>query len=209
MYFAVATVLIFLPFSVSSLGNVLLPGGLIGDVARPRDSRVSLAEAIFIDAFTHRVHASETLTRLLDFCKVSGLEYSEKLYRLALSYHIKWGMSHPDVAAHIAAEPIALFPELPLDTMVRVYSSIVARYLCTEGVLNEDNAVSLALSFAEKLEDSDRQTSRLQPDRRFQAINHGFVQFLSLFVRFNETKGWKLATLFGNGWQTEARRLGL
>ncbi|GFY52246.1 hypothetical protein TNIN_225191 [Trichonephila inaurata madagascariensis] len=192
--------------------SVFPPDMFVSDIPclpGPRDSRVPLAETIFIDAFTQRVHASETLTRLLDFCKVSGLEYSEKLYRIALSYHIKWGMSHPDVAAHIAAEPIALFPNLPLDTMVRVYSSIVARYLCTEGVLNENNAVSLALSFAEKLEDCNRQTSRLRPDHRSQTINHGLAQFLSLFVHFDEIKGWKLATLYGNGWQTEARRLGL
>ncbi|GFR25317.1 hypothetical protein TNCT_400161 [Trichonephila clavata] len=81
MYFALATVLIFLPFSVSSLGNFVLPGRLVVDVARPRDSHIPLAEAIFIDAFTQRVHASETLTRLMDFCNVTGLEYSESVYQ--------------------------------------------------------------------------------------------------------------------------------
>ncbi|GFQ75624.1 hypothetical protein TNCT_273031, partial [Trichonephila clavata] len=174
-----------------------------------RYSHVPLADAIFIDAFTQRVHASETLTRLLDFCKVTGLEYSETFYPLALSYHIKWGMSHPDVAAHIAAEPITLFPDLPLDTMIRVYSSIVARYLRTEGVLNEVNALSLAWSFAEKLKDCGRQTSKLRPDYRNQAIHNTLAEFLSSFVYFNETKGWKLVTIYRKAWQTEARRLGL
>ncbi|GFY52245.1 hypothetical protein TNIN_225181 [Trichonephila inaurata madagascariensis] len=118
-------------------------------------------------------------------------------------------MTHPDVAAHIAAEPIALFPNLPLNTIIRVYSSIVARYLCTEGVLNEVNAPSLAWSFAEMLEDCESQISNLQPDYQSQAISKGFINFLSSFVRFNDTKGWKLATIFGNAWQNEARRLGL
>ncbi|GFR02990.1 hypothetical protein TNCT_363551, partial [Trichonephila clavata] len=128
---------------------------------------------------------------------------------IALSYQFQWGTSHPDVAAHVAADPIALFPNLPLNIMSRVYSSIVARYLRSEGVLNEVNALSLAWSFAEKLEDYNRRTSKLLPDYRSQAINNAFAEFLSSLVRFNEDNAWLLAAVCGNAWKTEARRIGL
>ncbi|GFY52244.1 hypothetical protein TNIN_225171 [Trichonephila inaurata madagascariensis] len=123
---------------------------------------------------------------------------------MALAAHIKWGMTRPDISSQIATNHVALFPNFPLNTMIRVYSSMIARYLYTEGVLNEINAPSLAWSFAEMLEDCESQTSN-----RTQAISNAFINILSSFVHLNNTKGWKLAIISGNAWQTEAHRLGL
>lgn len=170
---------------------------------------VPQAESTFIDTFTQAVYASRALTQLLDFSHVTAAEHYESTYRTAVESHIKWGMTHAEAAANLAVRNIAKFPNLSLDSMTRIYSSLVAHYLYTEEILNEENAQSLAWSFAENMESSTNQVLKLLPDYQSQAVNHGFLNFLSSFVQFNEGKGWKLAAIFQNAWQQEAMRLGL
>ncbi|GFT63756.1 hypothetical protein NPIL_246741 [Nephila pilipes] len=174
-----------------------------------RNKSVAPAESIFIDSFTQIVDASGPLSQLLDLSQTTGVEYHDFIYRRALAAHAEWGMTPLDVSAAIAAGPIIKFPNLPKSTMTRVYSSVVARYLLTEGVLNESNAQFLARWFAETMENSANQISSFLPEYQYQAISNGFINFLSSFVQFTPKKGWKLASLYGKAWKTEAIRLGI
>ncbi|GFS66286.1 hypothetical protein NPIL_549771 [Nephila pilipes] len=122
---------------------------------------------------------------------------------------MEWKMLQPEMCADIGSRPIANFPHLSLDIMIRVYSKITSRYLYTEGILTIANAQPLANTFAKMIENSAEGILLSECDSKFEAINNGFINFLSSFIQFLPPKGWKLCVTYGNSFQLEAANNGL
>ncbi|GFT14885.1 hypothetical protein NPIL_61841 [Nephila pilipes] len=122
---------------------------------------------------------------------------------------MEWKMLQPEMCADIASHPIVSFPHLSLDIMIGVYSKVTARYLYTEGILTIANAQALANTFAKMIENSATGILLSESDSRFEAINDGFIKFLTSFIQFLPPKGWKLCVTYGNFFQMEAANKGL
>ncbi|GFT26402.1 uncharacterized protein NPIL_277881, partial [Nephila pilipes] len=140
---------------------------------------------------------------------MTGLQYSQFLYRYALDWSLKWGVFKSELAAEFASRPIKYnFLILPLETMVRVYGNVMGRFFYSEGILTEENAQNLALEYAKSFEESAKRNLSDQYNSKLLAIGEGFIGFLLSHITMSPEKGWRFAIFYGDTWLLETLEYG-
>ncbi|GFY38353.1 hypothetical protein TNIN_309441 [Trichonephila inaurata madagascariensis] len=89
-----------------------------------------------------------------------------------------YNVSNPDQLAHSCVEPISRFQKpLAMPVLARVYGNTFAKITFLAGVLDQDNAGSMALTFANILRECVKQYESSDPDWKFKALTKGCVDF--------------------------------
>ncbi|GFT46839.1 uncharacterized protein NPIL_295201 [Nephila pilipes] len=170
-----------------------------------KDISISSATNTFVESFTQVVYCSDTLTQLFDFSEITALQYSRFVYRYAEYWLTRWCTRNVYIAAEFATRPlINNFCTLPLDTMVRAFSNIMARFIYFERILTLDNAEEFGLAYAKAIEESAKRNLKGTTDSKFLSIGEGFVDFATSVLVMTPKRGWRLAMVFGEGWLLEA-----
>ncbi|GFS34977.1 hypothetical protein NPIL_551561 [Nephila pilipes] len=159
----------------------------------------------FVSAFTQEVKSSSVLSELFDMKGNSGEGLGQYIYNDARKNLQSFGVEDAENAAAYATQHLSQdFPVLTFDTLVKVFGTIMARYLSSEGILNEGNSQTLAMEYAKSFEDSANSNMNSQVGSKFIAIGQGFVPFVTSIVQMTPEKGNKIATYFGDAWKLEA-----
>ncbi|GFT63749.1 hypothetical protein NPIL_246711 [Nephila pilipes] len=163
------------------------------------------AEKIFLKTFAQFVHCSDILVQLLDQSQITGQQYEQLAYKFVAETQSKCGAKQPEALAKIATRYIGLnFSTLHLANIIRIYASTIARFMYSEGILFEKNALELAIALATAIERNSKRNMNCQTQCKFYPINNGSVNFLDSYVEMSPEKGEKLAVIYGYEFLLEA-----
>ncbi|GFQ68553.1 uncharacterized protein TNCT_108581, partial [Trichonephila clavata] len=112
------------------------------------------------------------------------------------------GARKPEKIADFSTRPMAQnFNVFTREEMVRVYSSVAASYLDSQGILTQDNAKDLANQYANTFEKSANETVvEDDPTSKFEAVGNGLMEFLMSVDTMTVEKGWVGAIYYESEW---------
>ncbi|GFY57130.1 hypothetical protein TNIN_409631 [Trichonephila inaurata madagascariensis] len=159
--------------------------------------------SIFYSTCQEAVLSNEILLELFDFSHVTPDEYARGMHQ-----HIMNAMKAaqvPDALEQtgICTNNIAKYHKtlnLPLVLRVNVYTT--AKFLLLKGILNEQNAVPLALTFTSFLEKHAKQcVTAGNTEWRFKVLMDGFYDFVAKLNLVCKESAYIIAALISNEWR--------
>nr|7DFE_A Chain A, B6 protein [Trichonephila antipodiana]7DFE_B Chain B, B6 protein [Trichonephila antipodiana] len=109
--------------------------------------------ATFISNFHSIVQSSKTLLNLFDVAEENPLEFAKCMYELVLKSANSLGVLNPHlIANNIYQSVVSNLDILHSSAMVNLYANAMAGSLFLEGILNSDNAATLAKKCANDME---------------------------------------------------------
>ncbi|GFQ68550.1 uncharacterized protein TNCT_108561 [Trichonephila clavata] len=156
----------------------------------------------FIDTFVQLVYESDSLMDLFDLSKTPAIEYTQHAYKHFVTVLASLGARKPEKIADFSTRPMAQnFNVFTREEMVRVYSSVAASYLDSQGILTQDNAKDLANQYANTFEKSANETVvEDDPTSKFEAVGNGLMEFLMSVDTLTVEKGWVGAIYYESEW---------
>ncbi|GFX47305.1 transposable element Tcb1 transposase [Trichonephila clavipes] len=160
--------------------------------------------AIFMSTFHQKVHSSKVLSELLDFSGMTAEEFSRKVHPYILSSHNKYKVANALQSARSCAEQISKCRRpLNLSIIVRAHGYTVSKFAYFEGVLDERNAASAALIFADLLRGHAVQLKGSgDSDWKVNALCLGFIDFMNYYHLFSKESIPLLAKIYMNEWKS-------
>ncbi|GFW70932.1 hypothetical protein TNCV_190231 [Trichonephila clavipes] len=174
------------------------------DIIIPREFLSDKSRCVqFETAFVEEVHSSKILAEFFDFSQISSLDFSRIMEPYISSVLKAYNISNPIQLAHSCVEPIPQFQKpLAMPVLARIYGNTFAKITFLAGILDQDNAVSMALIFANTLQECIQQYESSDPEWKFKVLIKGCADFtesvhinskdfapLSILIYANE---WKL-----------------
>ncbi|GFY41904.1 uncharacterized protein TNIN_247521 [Trichonephila inaurata madagascariensis] len=156
----------------------------------------------FVDTFVQLVYKSDILKDLFDLSETPAIEFAGYVHKHFVPMLASLGARNPEKIADFATRPMAQnFKLFTREEMVRVYSSVAASYLYSQGILIQDNAKDLANQYANTFEKSANETVvENDPTSKFKAIGNGLMEFLmSKDTLTVEKPGWEPFITKANG----------
>ncbi|GFX47303.1 uncharacterized protein TNCV_1914031 [Trichonephila clavipes] len=138
---------------------------------------------IFVSTFQKGVHSSKILSELFDFSRFTADEFIKKIHPYILSTHMRYKVSNAPQSAASCVETVSKYHKpLNIALMVRIYGYTVSKFAYSQGNLDEMNAMSEALTFADLLrEHSIRFKESSDPDWKFKALSYGARDWYQIF----------------------------
>ncbi|GFY41902.1 uncharacterized protein TNIN_247501 [Trichonephila inaurata madagascariensis] len=151
----------------------------------------------FVDTFVQLVYESNTLKDLFDLSETPAIEFASYAHKHIATELASLGAKNPERVADFATRPMAQnFKVFTREEMVRVYSSVAASYLYSQGILMQDNAQDLANEYANSFEKSANETVvENDPTTKFKAVGNGFMEFLMSKGTLTHEKAWTVAII--------------
>ncbi|GFY18382.1 uncharacterized protein TNCV_2396111 [Trichonephila clavipes] len=156
----------------------------------------------FVDTFVQLVYESNTLKDLFDFSETPAFEFASHTHKRIADTVASLGAKNPERIADFATRPMAQnFKVFTREEMVRVYSSVAASYLYSQGILIQDDAKDLANQYADACEKSANETVvENDPTSKFKAIGNGLEEFLMLKDTLTVEKAWMGVIYYESEW---------
>ncbi|GFR15069.1 hypothetical protein TNCT_607121 [Trichonephila clavata] len=140
---------------------------LIDDTLVPDYPTDLSSVALFEATFQEEVRTCRILREVFDFSDINPAEFSKRVYPYILSTHKKFKLLNALQASQSCVYHIAKYQKkLNRSILARIYANTVSKLAFAKGVLDEENAEDLALSFASFIE-------KMQGDSRKQVIETG------------------------------------
>ncbi|GFR12039.1 hypothetical protein TNCT_555281 [Trichonephila clavata] len=173
--------------------TIIVPGSLT----------VPPSVAIFMSTFQKEIHSSEILSELWDITRITVPELRRKMQPYILSVHKKYEVANSLQSTKSSLEPISKYRKpLTQSIIVRIYCNTASKFAYYEGVLDEENAVSLALAFADILRGLGIRLKRSgDPDWKINALARGFIDFMNCFHLFSRESIPRLVAVYINEWK--------
>ncbi|GFV67397.1 hypothetical protein TNCV_4307681 [Trichonephila clavipes] len=159
--------------------------------------------AIFFSTCEEAVLSSEILLELFDFSHVTLEEYIKGMRK-----HIAHAMRAAQVPdarqqTDICTKQISKYHKtLNIALVLRINAYTTAKFLFLKGVLNEQNAVPLALTYAGFLEKYATEYKKAgDPDWKFKDLVNGFYNFIASLSLVCKESGYLVAILVNNEWK--------
>ncbi|GFW70928.1 hypothetical protein TNCV_190191 [Trichonephila clavipes] len=159
--------------------------------------------SIFESILQEEVRSSELLSELFDFSHVTSEEFSKKMYRYIFSTYKKYKVLRDVPYIHSCINSISKYHKtITIPFLVRVFANSVSKVAFTEGILNMENAESMALIFANIIrEKAERYLRSGDLEWKYKAMQQAWQEFSQRFQLISE-KCIVLATLiFGEAWK--------
>ncbi|GFQ83611.1 hypothetical protein TNCT_425851 [Trichonephila clavata] len=159
--------------------------------------------AIFSSTLQEEVRSSEFLSELFDFSHVSSEEFSRKMYRYMFSTYKKYKVLRDVPYIQSCIDSISSYHKtITIPFLVKVFANSVSKVAFVEGILNEENAESMALIFADIIREKGERFFRTgDPEWQYKAMQQAWQEFSMRFQLISE-KCIVLATLvFGDAWK--------
>ncbi|GFY57126.1 uncharacterized protein TNIN_409591 [Trichonephila inaurata madagascariensis] len=158
---------------------------------------------IFLFPFQEAVRSSNALSDLFDFSQISPVDFIEKMYPHILAVHKRYKVSNALQLTQSSVVPIVKYHlSLNLPLLVRVYAYTVSKIAYAEGILDEENAVSMAFTFADIMRESAKRYKKSgNADWKFKALSHGFEDFMTKFDLFSKENLPLIGEIYGNEWK--------
>ncbi|GFY57128.1 hypothetical protein TNIN_409611 [Trichonephila inaurata madagascariensis] len=174
------------------------------EIIRPGSGTLQPCVAIFMSTFHQKVHSSEVLSELLDFSGMTAEKFSRKVYPYILSTHNKYKVANAVQLASSCAEQISKCRRpLNLSVIVKTHGYTVSKFAYFEGVLDEGNAVSVALTFSDLLRGHAVQLKASgNPDWKMNALCLGFIDFMNYYHLFSKESIPLLDKIYINEWKS-------
>ncbi|GFR15072.1 hypothetical protein TNCT_607141 [Trichonephila clavata] len=205
----IGILLIFLILAKSQVGS-LSSSRLFSEFPESEDDAIIVpgsgtlppCVAIFMSTFHQKVHSSKILSELLDFSEMTAEEFSKKVQPYILSTHTKYKVENAPQSVRSCIEQISKCRRsLSLSVIVRTHGYTVSKFAYYEGVLDERNAVSAALTFADLLRGQAVQQKRSgDPDWKMSALSLGFIDFMNYFHLFSKESIPLLLKIYIDEW---------
>ncbi|GFR34000.1 b6 protein [Trichonephila clavata] len=143
--------------------------------------------ATFVSNFHNIVQSSKTLLNLFDVTDVNLLEFAKCMYEFVLKSANSLDVLNPHlIANHIYQSILSNLDILHSSVMINLYANAMARSLFHEGILNLDNAATLAKKCANDMEAFDKKMvetgNPISKIQDFPAVSSGVLGNLSLPV---------------------------
>ncbi|GFR12035.1 hypothetical protein TNCT_555261 [Trichonephila clavata] len=158
---------------------------------------------IFVSTFQKEIHSSTILSELFDFSRYTAEEFIKKIHPYILSTHKKYKVPNASQSARSCVEIVSKYRKpLTLSLMVRIYGYTVSNFAYSQGHLNEENAMSEALTFADLLQEHAIRFMELsEPDWKFKALSHGYMDFMTCFHLYSNESIPLLVSIYTNEWK--------
>ncbi|GFR02393.1 hypothetical protein TNCT_427411 [Trichonephila clavata] len=152
----------------------------IDDTIIPREFLADKPRCVqFETAFLEEVRSSKILSEFFDFSQISGQEFSRKVEPYAVSVFKTYRIPNPVQLAHSCVDPIShCHKPLSMPILARVYGNTMAKIAFLAGVLDDDNAVSMALTYANIFREIVKQYESSDPDWKFKALIKSCLDFM-------------------------------
>ncbi|GFT63758.1 uncharacterized protein NPIL_246751 [Nephila pilipes] len=161
---------------------------------------------LFSSYFKNAVYSSKILAQLFDFNGVTANEFCRSTYPYILEALLDTHSRNPEYAAKQAARPIAqIHGYISTNIVVQVYANSVAKFLYSNDVLNEYNAVSLAQAYVEEMKKRSKLARKKgKPDWQHEGLKEGVMNFLSSLIVLTRDTVPEFAEQYGNEWRLVA-----
>ncbi|GFW59000.1 b6 protein [Trichonephila clavipes] len=108
----------------------------------------------FVSTFHKTVQSSETLLDLFDLTEIKPSEFGKSIGEFVQKSANSLGVLNPHIVANNISHSIGNNLDiLHSSMMINLYANALSRNMFAEGVLNSDNAASLAKEYANEMED--------------------------------------------------------
>ncbi|GFR12037.1 hypothetical protein TNCT_555271 [Trichonephila clavata] len=157
-----------------------------------------------MSTFRKEVRSSKLLSELLDFSGITGEEFGRKIHPYIFSTHIQYNVAKFVQLGQSCVEVISKHHKpLSLSVIERIFGNTVSKFAYIQGTLDEKNALSKALSYANFLRKHAvlLKTSG-DPDWKFHALSLGFIEFKTHFHLFSKESIPILVSIFVNEWKS-------
>ncbi|GFR12030.1 hypothetical protein TNCT_555241 [Trichonephila clavata] len=158
---------------------------------------------IFYSTCNDAVLSSQILLELFDFSHITPAEYAKGMHQ-----HIMNAMKAAQVTdtlkqTGISTDNVAKYHKtLSLPLVLRVNAYTTAKFVFLKGILNEQNAVPLALTYASFLEKHAKQCMKTgSADWRFKVLMDGFYDFVASLHLVSKESACMIAALISNEWK--------
>ncbi|GFS92530.1 uncharacterized protein NPIL_581191 [Nephila pilipes] len=164
----------------------------------------------FVKTFVKEVYDSDTLYDLFDLSQSPAIAYKQHAYNDFKTVSTGLLADNPDVIADFATRPmIQNFNVFTRDVMVRVYANLAANYAYSIGVLNANNAESLAKKYAKDFTETAKEyVKKDDPESKFFGVGNGIIKFLKSLQPLTVDKVWQVAFLYESEWLLAAVEVG-
>ncbi|GFS92528.1 uncharacterized protein NPIL_581181 [Nephila pilipes] len=164
----------------------------------------------FVTTFVKEVYASDTLYDLFDLSQSTATAYRQHAYNDFMKVASGLNADDPDTIADFATRPMDQnFNVFTRDVMVRVYANVAANYAYSIGVLNANNAKSLAKKYAKDFTETAKEyVKKDDPESKFFGVGNGIIKFLKSLQPLTVDKLWKVAVSYESEWLLAAVEVG-
>ncbi|GFY79157.1 hypothetical protein TNIN_496251 [Trichonephila inaurata madagascariensis] len=175
------------------LDDFIIPREFLAD--KPRCNQ-------FKNAFLEEVRSSNILSEFFDFSQISAQQFGRKMEPYVSSVFKTYNIPNPVQLAHSCVDAIShCHKPLEMPVIARVYGSTMAKIAFLGGVLDEDNAVSMALTFANSFRESVKQYESSDPDWKLKALIKGCLDFLDTVHLTVKEFGHLSVLIYANEWK--------
>ncbi|GFW70927.1 hypothetical protein TNCV_190181 [Trichonephila clavipes] len=158
--------------------------------------------AIFEATFQEEVRTCIILREVFDFSRINPAEFGKRVYPYILSTHKKLKLLNALQAAQSCVHPITKYQKkLNRSILARIYANTVAKLAFVTGVLDEENAEDLALSFASLIRENARRFKKAgNRDWKVKSLAQGLEDFLRSCNILTRKNIPLLDLIFANEW---------
>ncbi|GFS49469.1 hypothetical protein TNIN_169001 [Trichonephila inaurata madagascariensis] len=159
--------------------------------------------AVFFATCEEAVLSSEILLELFDFSHVTPEEYIKGISKYIANAMRAAQVPDARQQTEICTNQMSKYHKtLNLPLVLRVNAYTTAKFLFLKGVLNEQNVVPLALTYATFLEKYATEYKKAgDPDWKFKDLVNGFYNFIARLNLVCKESGYLVAILLNNEWK--------
>ncbi|GIY19523.1 hypothetical protein CDAR_464771 [Caerostris darwini] len=154
----------------------------------------------FTSNFINAAYSSEMLRNTFDFSDISPATLRNSLYDQSSVVLKDYGFTNPFFYSNYAVQPITDYLEsLTTPMMLQIYANSMGKFLDYLGILREDNAVQLALEYANKIEETAK--NKLVKDNletKMQSLIQGLRNFAESLGALSQESLVSAAYIFAN-----------
>ncbi|GIY02870.1 hypothetical protein CDAR_464781 [Caerostris darwini] len=140
------------------------------------------------------------LRNTFDFSDISPATLKNFLYDQSNVVLKDYGFTNPYIYSNYAVQPITDYLEsLTTPMMLQIYANSMGKFLDYLGILRDDNAVQLALEYANKIEETAK--NKLMKDNletKMESITQGFRNFAESVGAFSQESLVPAVYIFAN-----------
>ncbi|GFT73051.1 uncharacterized protein NPIL_315251, partial [Nephila pilipes] len=158
---------------------------------------------IFTTTVAEAVYTSKALKELFDFSRTTPEEYAKGMRKQLVHSMRSLGIPNASQIAQISVEPVAKYHKtLSFWLVLRIKANTAAKFLYVKGILNEDNAAKLALTFADFMERNAKRLHKSRdPEWRFKSLTNGFFQISKSLHLVTKENARLAAVINANEWK--------
>ncbi|GFT00241.1 hypothetical protein NPIL_392571 [Nephila pilipes] len=159
--------------------------------------------AVFLSAFLEEVHSCKILTELFNFSQMTSIEFGKMIqpYILATFNQVKFPNAS-EITQRCITPILKCRKKLSPSLVAKVYANTFSKVAFLNGLLNEENAGAMALSYADVMRENAKRYKRTgMKDWKFKTLPYGFVDFAMCLHLVTQENARLVCLVYANEWK--------